>query len=52
MQLGGKNVVVVGTKRSGLAAAKLLRERGACVRAMEERPLTPEERAPFDALGV
>jgi UDP-N-acetylmuramoylalanine--D-glutamate ligase len=43
---------VIGTKRSGQAAVELLLKQGARVRAMDERPLTPEEQAKFDALGV
>lgn len=52
MELVGKNILVIGTKRSGLAAAEMLLERGACVRAMDEKPLSPEERAKFEAMGV
>lgn len=52
MQFKGKRVLVIGTKRSGLAAVELLREHGAHVRAMDAQPLTPDERARFDALRV
>ena len=43
---------MIGTKRSGLAATELLLKQGARVRAMDERPLSLEEQAKFDALGV
>ncbi len=52
MQLDGKSVLVIGAKRSGLAAAELLRKNGARARVMDEQPLTHEERARFEALGV
>jgi len=52
LELVGKNILVIGTKRSGLAAVELLRKRGARVRAMDDKPLSPEEQAKFDALGV
>jgi UDP-N-acetylmuramoylalanine--D-glutamate ligase len=52
VELVGKNILVIGTKRSGLAAVELLRKRGARVRAMDERPLSSQEQARFDALGV
>ncbi|MBV9305137.1 MAG: UDP-N-acetylmuramoyl-L-alanine--D-glutamate ligase [Acidobacteriaceae bacterium] len=52
MDLRGKQVVVIGTKRSGLAAIELLLKRGAHVRAMDASPLTPEEERRFAALGV
>jgi UDP-N-acetylmuramoylalanine--D-glutamate ligase len=52
MDFAGQYVVVIGTKRSGLAAAKLLRKHGAIVRALDSRDLPPEEREPFDALGI
>lgn len=52
MKFAGKNILVVGTRRSGLGAVELLRERGAHVRAMDAKPLPAEERARFDALGV
>jgi UDP-N-acetylmuramoylalanine--D-glutamate ligase len=38
MDLAGKHVVVVGMGKSGIAAAKLLLERAAKVRAVDERP--------------
>jgi UDP-N-acetylmuramoylalanine--D-glutamate ligase len=52
LQFTGKHVLVIGTKRSGLAAVELLRKPGAYVRAMDAQPLTPEEQARFDALQV
>ncbi len=52
MQFTGKYVLVIGTKRSGLAAVELLRKRGAHVRAMDAQPLTPDGQAHFDSLGV
>jgi UDP-N-acetylmuramoylalanine--D-glutamate ligase len=52
LELVGKNILVIGTKRSGLAAVEVLRKRGARVRAMDERPLSLEEQAKFDALDV
>ncbi|MDP8980278.1 MAG: UDP-N-acetylmuramoyl-L-alanine--D-glutamate ligase [Acidobacteriota bacterium] len=38
MELAGKLVVVVGMARSGIAAARLLQEKGAQVRAVDEHP--------------
>jgi UDP-N-acetylmuramoylalanine--D-glutamate ligase len=52
LELVGKNILVIGTKRSGLAAVELLLKQGARVRAMDEKPLSPEERAKFEAMGV
>jgi UDP-N-acetylmuramoylalanine--D-glutamate ligase len=52
LELGGQDVLVIGTKRSGIAAAELLLKRGARVRAMDEKPLSPEEQAKFEALRV
>jgi UDP-N-acetylmuramoylalanine--D-glutamate ligase len=52
LELVGKDVLVIGTKRSGVAAVELLLKQGARVRAMDERPLNPEEHAKFDTLGV
>ncbi len=52
MEFSGKDVLVIGTKRSGLAATELLRTHGARVRAMDSSPLTPEEQAHFAAMGV
>jgi UDP-N-acetylmuramoylalanine--D-glutamate ligase len=47
----GKRVTVVGAARSGIAAARLLAERGASVTLTEVRPEAPEAR-PLEALGV
>jgi UDP-N-acetylmuramoylalanine--D-glutamate ligase len=47
-----REVVIIGTKRSGLAAARLLLRNGARVRAVTDKQLTPEEQAVFDELGV
>ena len=41
MELTGKQVVVVGMARSGIAAVKLLLEEGAAVRAVDEKPHEP-----------
>ena len=35
-----------------MAAVELLLKQGARVRAMDERPLSPEEQAKFEAMGV
>ncbi len=52
MQFRDRDVVIIGTKRSGLAAAELLVRNGARVRAITDQPLTPEELAVFDGLRV
>ncbi|HTS51235.1 MAG TPA: UDP-N-acetylmuramoyl-L-alanine--D-glutamate ligase [Bryobacteraceae bacterium] len=39
MKLDGARVVVVGMARSGVAALRLLREKGAMVRAVDEKPM-------------
>jgi len=39
MKLDGTRVVVVGMARSGVAALRLLRQKGALVRAMDEKPM-------------
>ncbi|MBV9265327.1 MAG: UDP-N-acetylmuramoyl-L-alanine--D-glutamate ligase [Acidobacteriaceae bacterium] len=52
MDLRGREVLVVGTKRSGLGAVQLLLEQGARVRAMDAETLAAEEQAKFDRLGV
>ena len=52
MEFSGQDVLVIGTKRSGLAAIELLRKHGARVRAMDSSPLTPEEQALFAGMGV
>ena len=38
MNLDGAKFVVVGMARSGVAAVELLREQGASVRAVDEKP--------------
>lgn len=43
---------MIGTKRSGLGAVELLLKEGARVRAMDAQPLTREERAKFEGMGV
>ena len=52
MDIRGKDVLVVGAKRSGLGAVELLLRQGARVRAMDAQTLSPEEQARFDAIGV
>ncbi len=52
MDLRGKGVLVVGIKRSGLAAIELLRKQGARVRAMDSQTPAAEEQAKLDALGI
>jgi UDP-N-acetylmuramoylalanine--D-glutamate ligase len=47
MELEGKKVVVVGMARTGTAAVKLLQERGAKVRAVDQNP-----RAAFEGITV
>ena len=39
MELKGRRVVVVGMARSGVAAVRLLQEKGALVRAVDEKPM-------------
>jgi UDP-N-acetylmuramoylalanine--D-glutamate ligase len=39
MELNGRKVVVIGMARSGVAAVKLLLEKGAIVRAVDEKPM-------------
>ncbi len=51
-KLQGKEVLVVGTKRSGMGAIELLRKEGAHVRAMDAEALPPEEEAKFQKLQV
>jgi UDP-N-acetylmuramoylalanine--D-glutamate ligase len=41
-RMQGKPVIVIGAKRSGLAATELLRATGAQVRLMDEQPPTPD----------
>ncbi len=52
MDLRGKDVLVVGTRRSGLGAIELLRKQGARVRAMDVQPPLPEDQVKLDALCV
>jgi UDP-N-acetylmuramoylalanine--D-glutamate ligase len=52
MNFEGANVAVIGTKRSGLAAVKLLQQAGAHVRALSDQPLNHEESAIFHDLKV
>ncbi len=52
MDLSGKQVLVIGTKRSGLGAVELLLRHGARVRAMDVQPLSKEEEARFATWGV
>lgn len=42
MKLEGARVIVVGMARSGVAAVELLREKGANVRAVDQKPVTIE----------
>lgn len=52
MEVRGKNVVVIGAMRSGLASAQLLVRNGARVRVLDAESLPREEETKFDALGV
>ena len=52
MEFRDREIVIIGTKRSGLASAELLLRNGARVRAITDKPLTAEEQAVFDRLGV
>ena len=52
MHLDGKSVLVIGAKRSGVAATELALSCGAHVRVMDAQPLTPAEKETFQALGV
>ncbi|MGH9581444.1 MAG: UDP-N-acetylmuramoyl-L-alanine--D-glutamate ligase [Bryobacteraceae bacterium] len=52
MDFRGKEVLIIGAKRSGFGAAELLVREGARVRVMDAQPLAPDEQAKFDALGV
>jgi UDP-N-acetylmuramoylalanine--D-glutamate ligase len=52
VDFAGKHVLVIGAKRSGMAAIELLRKQGAQVRAMDAQPLMPEEQAKLAGLGV
>lgn len=52
MEFSGKYVLVIGTKRSGVAAIELLLKHGARVRAMDAQPPNSEEQSTFARLGV
>ncbi len=52
MNFAGKHALVIGIKRSGLAAIELLLSQGARVRAMDTQPLTADEQQKFTSLGV
>jgi UDP-N-acetylmuramoylalanine--D-glutamate ligase len=52
LDFSGKYVVVIGTKRSGLAAIRLLLKHGARLRALDAQPLAPEEQVTFINLGI
>ena len=51
MEVAGKNILVVGLARSGVAAVELLREKGASVRAVDQNPtaagVEPQTEASF-----
>jgi UDP-N-acetylmuramoylalanine--D-glutamate ligase len=51
-EFSGQDVLVIGTKRSGMAAIELLRKHGARVRAMDSSPLTADEQTYFAGIGV
>ena len=52
LEFAGKDILVIGTKRSGMGAIELLRKIGARVRAMDSQPLSTEEAACFAAMNV
>ena len=52
MELKDKHALVIGTKRSGMAAIELLLKHGAKVRAMDAELPAPDEQARLKALGV
>jgi UDP-N-acetylmuramoylalanine--D-glutamate ligase len=52
VNFAGKHVLMIGAKRSGMAAIELLRKRGAQVRAMDAQPLLAEEQARLARLDV
>jgi UDP-N-acetylmuramoylalanine--D-glutamate ligase len=52
LEFRDREIVIIGTKRSGLAAASLLLRNGAKVRAISDKPPSPEELAVFERLGV
>ena len=54
-KLAGTTVAVVGMKRSGIAAAGLLRQRGAVVRAIDESPadgVLPQKMESFEGVEL
>ena len=52
MELKDKHALVIGTKRSGMAAIELLLKHGAKVRAMDAEPPAPDEQARLKRLSV
>lgn len=52
MKFADQDILVMGTKRSGLAAIELLLKHGARVRAMDSLAPAPEETARFENLRV
>ncbi|HTY07713.1 MAG TPA: UDP-N-acetylmuramoyl-L-alanine--D-glutamate ligase, partial [Candidatus Edwardsbacteria bacterium] len=52
LDVNGITVAVIGAGRSGKAAARLLRDRGATVLVSEQNPLTPTLQQELAALGV
>ncbi|MBE7157104.1 MAG: UDP-N-acetylmuramoyl-L-alanine--D-glutamate ligase [Rhodospirillales bacterium] len=52
MDVSAQEVIVVGTKRSGLGAIGVLQQRGARVTAMDAEPPAAEDRTRFEAMGV
>jgi UDP-N-acetylmuramoylalanine--D-glutamate ligase len=52
LEFAGKNFLVMGIRRSGLAAIELLQQQGARVRAMDARPLAPDEQARLAGMQV
>lgn len=52
MDLRDHEVLVIGVKRSGRAAIELLLQQSARVRAMDEKELSPDDKAFLEARGV
>ena len=55
MDLAGLNILVLGLSKSGVAAAKLAKKRGATVRLSEGNPLSEKNKSKFEeleALGI
>jgi UDP-N-acetylmuramoylalanine--D-glutamate ligase len=52
MDLSKREVLIIGTKRSGQAAIELMLQQGARVRAMDEKEPGPEEKAFLAARGI